>query len=108
MTSITRQFYNKKQEMQSLACFKKNVRNRLYNKMEPKKTHCACSSVCQGLLHIVNNIVNVLDPNGETDQAGADAGIRQLLIGHLPVGGGSRMQNDGSQISHMNGHRRKL
>ena len=49
----------------------------------------------QGLVDVVDDVVDVLDPDGQSDRLRPDTGLDQLLVGQLAVGGGGRMDGQG-------------
>ena len=57
----------------------------------------------QGVGHVLQNVVDVLNAHAEAHQVGRDAGGGQLLIGHLAVGGGGGVQGAGLGVGHMGG-----
>src|ERR1700761_6846119 len=50
----------------------------------------------QSLVDVVDDVVDVLDPDRQADRLRPDAGLDQLLAGKLAVGGGGRM--DGQRL----------
>ena len=57
--------------------------------------------MCDGLLQIGNQILDIFQTAAEPDQIGADAGGIQLLVGHLPVGGRGGVEAAGPGVGHM-------
>ena len=55
----------------------------------------------QGLLDVGNQVSGVLDAAGEADQIGGNAGGHQLLVVHLPVGGGGGVEGAGAGVGHV-------
>ena len=55
----------------------------------------------QGLLDVGDQVGGVLDAAGEADQIGGDASGDQLLVVHLPVGGGGGVEGAGAGVSHV-------
>ena len=53
------------------------------------------------LLDIVEDILHILQTDRQTDQTRIDASRHKLLIGELTVGHAGRMQNAGTDVSHM-------
>ena len=57
----------------------------------------------QGLLHILQDVVDVLNAHGQAHQVGGDACGAELLVGHLPVGGGGGVEYAGLGVGHVGG-----
>ena len=53
------------------------------------------------LRDVFEEIVDVLETDGEADQVGRDACVRQFLFGELPVRRGSRMQDARVRVGDM-------
>ena len=55
----------------------------------------------QSLIDVVENVVNVLDANAQTDEVGSDAGLAQLLVAELAMGMAGGMEHTGAGIGHV-------
>src|ERR1700761_2315008 len=53
----------------------------------------------QSLVDVVDDVVDVLDADGQADRLRPDAGLHQLLVGQLAVGGGGRMDGEGFGVA---------
>ena len=65
-------------------------------------------NLAQGLVKIGDNVLRVLDPDGDADHVGGDAGAELLLGSHLGVRAGGRMQHAGAGIADVNDERGDL
>src|ERR1700733_6780503 len=53
----------------------------------------------QSLVDVVDDVVDVLDADRKPDRLRPDAGLHQLLVGQLAVGGGGRMDGEGLGVA---------
>ena len=55
----------------------------------------------EGLTDVVEDVVDVLEADRQTDHAGVDARSDELLIGELTVGHACRMEHAGADVGNM-------
>ena len=60
-----------------------------------------CLYLVNGLCKVCDQILGILQTAAQADQIGAYTGSIQLLVGHLTVGCGGRMQAAGTGVCHM-------
>ena len=53
------------------------------------------------MLDICDNVLFILDSDGETDEVCSDSCFNKLLVGKLTVGGGCRVENAGSCVGNV-------
>ena len=56
---------------------------------------------CERLLKVGDDVLDILDTDGQTDEVGGDAGFDKLLVGELAVGRVSGMQHASVRVRDM-------